>query len=56
MYYHPPIRSSILYQILNKIDDFTSNFGAQIPSEKLSEWLPKCTETHSNSQIEAEDV
>ena len=31
MYYGPPISSVILYQILNKIDEFTSNFEAQIP-------------------------
>ena len=31
MYYGLPINSTILYQILNKIDALTSNFGAQIP-------------------------
>ena len=31
MYYGIPITSSILYQIMNKIDALTSNFGAQIP-------------------------
>ena len=30
MYYGLPITSEILYQILNKIDALTSNFGAQI--------------------------
>ena len=31
MYYGLPITSESLYQILNKIDALTSNFGAQIP-------------------------
>ena len=31
MYYGLPITSEIPYQILNKIDALTSNFGAQIP-------------------------
>ena len=31
MYYGLPITSASLYQILNKIDALTSNFGAQIP-------------------------
>ena len=55
MYYGVPITSIILYQILNKIDTLTSNFGAQIPLGYLPEWLPKCAETHSNYQIEAGD-
>ena len=56
MYYGPPISSKTLYQILNKIDEFTSNFGAQIPLVYLPEWLPKCTKTHSNYKIEAGDM
>ena len=31
MYYGTTISSKSLYQILNKIDTLTSNFGAQIP-------------------------
>ena len=56
MYYGLPIASKILYQILKKIDALTSNFGAQIPLGQLLEWLPKCTETHSNYQIEEGNV
>ena len=40
MYYELPITSSSLYQILNKIDALTSNFGAQIPPSNGRNGLP----------------
>ena len=56
VYYGIPITSGSLYQILNKIDALTNNFGAQIPLGQLPEWIPKCRYTHSNSQIEVGGV
>ena len=40
MYYGLTITSESLYQILNKIDALTSNFGAQIPPGNYRNGLP----------------